>query len=222
VGAAALECPAMDGQKPGKRIMAILLAIVSAAGLAVAAFAPKWLADSTGDGSGFGLLEHTRCGVRCVTVTNFELVDGLDAEIARIVAENKARDPQRQLPIPPKPWGGFPVVGWMAWVSCLLAAAGLLVATALAIARKRIEWTVMPTTVVVLGLLVGMVTGCIFIATKPAAIELMGVGWTFGVFGGGVVVGIAAVFPLNRQIRPIDEELGAASATMSWGGSRDD
>jgi hypothetical protein len=41
-------------------------------------------------------------------------------------------------------------------------------------------------------------------------------------FGGGVVVALAAVFPLNRAIRPIDEELGDASATMSWGDSRDD
>ena len=211
-----------QGQKPGKRIVAILLAILAAGGLAVAAFAGKWLADSTGDGSGFGLLELTKCRERCVTVTNFELIDGINAEIARVVKENKDRDPREQLPVPAKPWGGFPIVGWMAWLSCLLAAAGLLVAAALAIARKRIEWPVMPTTVVVLGLIIGMVTGCVFVATKPEAVELMGVGWTFGAFGGAVVLGIAAVFPLNRQIRPIDEELGAASATMSWGGSRDD
>jgi hypothetical protein len=67
-----------------------------------------------------------------------------------------------------------------------------------------------------------MVTGCVFVATKPDAIEGVGVGWTFGVFGVGLVLGLAAVFPLNRQIRPIDEELGASSATMSWGASRDD
>lgn len=50
----------------------------------------------------------------------------------------------------------------------------------------------------------------------------MMVGWTFMAFGGGTVVGLAAVFPLNRQIRPIDEELGEGSSTMSWGASRDD
>jgi hypothetical protein len=202
--------------------MAILLAIIAAAGLAVAAFAPKWLADSMDRDSGFGLLEYTECGDPCVTVTNFELIDTINAEIDRVIEMNKTRDPREQLSVPTRPWSGFAYVGWMAWLSCLLAAGGLLVAAALAIARKRIEWPVMPTTVVVLALIIGMVSGCVFVATKPAAIELMGVGWTFGAFGGALVFGIAAVFPLNRQIRPIDEELGAASATMSWGGSRDD
>jgi hypothetical protein len=80
----------------------------------------------------------------------------------------------------------------------------------------------MPTTVVVLGLIVSIVCGPVFVATKPESVELMGVGWSFMTFGVALVVGLASVFPLNRQIRPIDEELGAASATMSWGGSRDD
>jgi hypothetical protein len=71
-------------------------------------------------------------------------------------------------------------------------------------------------------LLLAIITGCIFIATKPEETVNMGVGWSFMTFGGSIVLGLASVFPLNRAIRPIDEELGEASSTMSWGGSRDD
>jgi hypothetical protein len=76
----------------------------------------------------------------------------------------------------------------------------------------------------VLGLVLALVCGCIFVATKPAEAvsENMGVGWTFFVFGAAIVTGLIAVFPLNRQIRPIDEELGEASATSSWTASLDD
>ena len=45
----------------------------------------------------------------------------------------------------------------------------------------------------------------------------MGVGWTFFVFGVGAVTGLAAVLPLKRAIRPIDDVLGEACATASWG-----
>src|SRR5204863_9320545 len=107
-------------------------------------------------------------------------------------------------------------------LGALLAAGGLLAGAGLALAGKRLVLPVMPTTLAVLGLLVGIITGCIFIATKPEETATMAVGWSFIAFGGSIVVGLAAVFPLNRAIRPIDEELGEASATMSWGDSRDD
>jgi hypothetical protein len=76
---------------------------------------------------------------------------------------------------------------------------------------------VAPTTIGLLGVMIGLITGCVFVATKPVAVQSMEVGWSFMTFGGAIVAGLGAVFPLNRLIRPIDEELGAASATMSWG-----
>jgi hypothetical protein len=103
----------------------------------------------------------------------------------------------------------------------LLAAAGLVAGGVVALSGKRPEVPVMPTTVAVMGLFLAIVNGCIFVATKPAAIESMEVGWSFLTFGGAVVVGLIAVFPLNKQIRPIDHELGEASATMSWSNELD-
>lgn len=211
------------GRNTGKRIVAIALGVIAAAALAVAAFTPKWLASPLVEGAGIGLREAGVCVKgRCEYMSNGAVVEWIEAEIARIVEYNKTAEERHMLPVPRSPWGGWPVCGLIAFIGCLLAAAGLAVAAGLALMGKRVDWPMLPTTLGVLGLFVSMVAGCIFVATKPEGMEELGVGWSFGVFGGGVILGLASVFPLNRQIRPIDEELGAASATMSWGSSRDD
>jgi hypothetical protein len=206
------------------RTLAILLAVVAAAALAVGALGPRWLTRADSNEEGFGLRTVELCEDKCLVISNSELVDIINLERERIAEENKSLAPQAQREIPKKPWNGFPVVGWIALVSCLLAAAGLLVGALVAISNKRPHWPIMPTTLSVLGLLIGLVNGCIFVATKPSnhALDYMGVGWSFFVFGAGVVTGLAAVFPLNKAIRPIDDDLGEASATMSWGTSSSD
>lgn len=215
----------MQKGKPEKsRVTPILLAIVGAAGLVVAAFGPRWLADPDHSAVGFGLTTFEECltSSTCKSGSIADLLDKIDLEIAQIEARNETLPPREQVAVPRKPWRGFPVVGMIAFIGSLLAAGGLIVGSALALARKRPEVPIMPTTIAVLGLFFAIVAGCVFVATKPAAVMSMEVGWTFFVFGGGIVTSLAAVFPLNRLIRPIDEELGAGSATMSWGASRDD
>jgi hypothetical protein len=206
------------------RALAIVLALVAAAGLGVAAFGPRWLTHADSDRDGFGLRTLELCERECKTVSNFELVELINLERETIAEQNKSLAPQAQRELPRKPWGGFPVVGMIALVSCLIAAGGLVAGSLLAMANQRPDWPIMPTTLAVLGLLLAIVNGCVFVATKPAgtALDHMGVGWTFFVFGAGIVMGLAAVFPLNRQIRPIDEELGEASATSSWSTSSRD
>jgi hypothetical protein len=221
-------------RKQQRRVVAILLAFVSAAGLAVGAFGDRWLATPYGDdislgagasserSAGIGLREYERCHASCSAISNFELVDLLDKRIEEIREQNKTLPLKEQQALPRPPWHGFPVVGIMALVAALIASAGLLVGGILALAGKRVDMAIMPTTIAVLGLTLSIITGCIFIATKPDFAETLVVGWTFITFGIAAVLGLAAVFPLNRAIRPIDTELGEASATMSWGGSRDD
>lgn len=219
-------------RKEQRRVVAILLALASAGGLVVACFGNRWLAASDmTDTSGIGLrsadcIRHapfqTQGPAGCQTISNGALLDILDKEIEQIKLENRTLPLNQQRAIPRNPWHGFAVVGMLAFITALLGAVGLLVGAVLALMRRRVAMPIMPTTIAVLGLALSIINGCIFVATKPAILELMVVGWSFMVFGGAAVLGLAAVFPLNRQIRPIDEELGAASATMSWGGSRDD
>jgi hypothetical protein len=221
----------MQGRKQSRRGTAIALAFISAAALVVGAFGDRWL--QTPEGIGFelndvpyrsgnlGLLSFAACETECTTTSNSDLMDALDTWIATLKERNQGAPINLQRLIPHPPWHGFPVVGIITLVAALLAAAGLMSGALLALAGKRMEMVIMPTTIAVLGLAIGIINGCLVLATKPDVGE-MGVGWTFVAWGAGAVIGLAAVFPLNRAIRPIDEEIGAASATTSWGVSRDD
>jgi hypothetical protein len=213
----------MDERQKRNRETAIILALLSVATLLVGALGNHWLVDPQGQSQFIGLRGVKACkDGMCDSMSNFQLVDEIEKDIDRVRARNATVRPQEQEAVPREPWHGFPVVGLLAMVSSLLAAAGMSIAAFVAVAGKRPEFRIMPTTVGLLGIAFAIVTGCLFIATKPSMVKDMAVGWTFWTYGAGCVLGLAAVFPLNRQIRPIDEELGAASATMSWGGSRDE
>ncbi len=105
--------------------------------------------------------------------------------------------------------GVFPVMGKITFVACLIAAIGLLAAAVLAIGKKRPELPVMPTTLAMLGLIVALITGCIFVSTKPGFAGMLGVGNTFFVFGAGAVLGIAGALMLGKINRPVDPDLMA-------------
>jgi len=226
----------MEQRRQRKRVLAIVLAFVASIVLVVSVFAQYWLSSpSWGDKVHIGLRSFTRCqNERCVSISNSELMDVLEQDIELVKKKNKELPAGAQMTVPRAPWHGFPVVGIITLVAAFVAAAGLIVGAVLALARQRRELPIMPTTIAVIGLALGIITSCIFVATKPdvfnyaamlaphAPLEDIIVSWSFILFGGGAVMGLAAVFPLNRQIRPIDVELGEAAATMSWGGSRDD
>lgn len=204
------------GRKHGNKVLAIVLAVLAAAGLVTASMGRRWLTNHDGD-EGIGLRAIEECDPDCRAIDNFEVVDEMDRRIERIREANTTLPEREQMHLPRPIWGGWPVTGLMTFIAMLLAAAGLVGGAIVAVAGKRPELPIMPTTVAVLGLLIGIIAGCVFIAVKPETSEPMAVGWSFMVFGAGAVLGLAAVFPLNRAIRPIDEDLGEASATMSWG-----
>jgi hypothetical protein len=101
----------------------------------------------------------------------------------------------------------FPVLGWITFFACLLAAVSLAIATAIVIAGKRIRLPIMPTTTALLGVLIALGTGCVYVATKPGPPGYVGVGVGFFVFGAGVVLGLYSSLVLNKLMRPHDMDL---------------
>jgi hypothetical protein len=105
--------------------------------------------------------------------------------------------------------GVFVPTGWITFVGNLVAAAALLAAAAIAAARKRPALPISPASVALLALMVSLIVGCVFLATKPGGVTGVGVAWAFWVFAVGVVVGIAAAQLLAKLIRPPDPDLMA-------------
>ena len=77
--------------------------------------------------------------------------------------------------------------------------------TAFSIASATLP--ISPATVAILGIMFGMIAGCVFVATKPGGTGGVGVGWSFWAFGIGCVAGIVAAQLLAKQIRPPDPDL---------------
>jgi hypothetical protein len=88
----------------------------------------------------------------------------------------------------------------------VFAALGLLVAAGLAYARKTPDLRIAPTTIALLGGMLALISGCVFVATKPGPAGMVGVGSSFWLFGVGCVVGIVSAQLLARVNRPPDTE----------------
>lgn len=178
-------------ERPPPRALAIGLALAAAACLIVACFSHRWLTNRHLGDFGYSPLSYQQCQPACVTISNFQ------------VAEGASESPFREERVS----AAFPATGLVTFIALLLAAAGLVTAAALAALNRRPDLPVSPTTVTLLGLMLALVTGCVFVATKPGEVGLVGVGWGFWAFGVGAVAGIAAAQWLARQIRPIDPDL---------------
>ena len=101
----------------------------------------------------------------------------------------------------------FALCGWLALVGCSLAAVSLAIAIALVALRKRKMLAVMPTTTALLGIMLAIVAGCVFVATKPGGSGFVGVSFGFWGFAAGIILGIASTLMLNRLLRPEDDDL---------------
>jgi hypothetical protein len=137
--------------------------------------------------------------------------------LGQIRAADRATDPaatlemaQKQLIIAKRVYpssGTWTTFGLVTWIAVGIAAVSLLIAIGIVLAGKRIRLPVMPTTTALLGILVSLVTGCLFVATKPGPAGYVGVGVGFFVFGAGVVLGLWSVLALNKLMRPHDPDL---------------
>jgi len=173
------------------RAVTVLLAIVAAGCLIAACFSHRWLANRhTGD-LGYSPLSYQVCRPICTSITNFQ------------VARNTYNLPFEEDRVSVV----FPVAGLITFIVLLVAAGGLIVAAGITAANRRPNLPVSPTTFALLGLLIGLPAGCVFVATKPGAVGAVGVAWSFWAFGIGAVAGIAVAQLLARQIRPPDPDL---------------
>jgi hypothetical protein len=181
------------------RSLAIGLAFAAAACLFYGAFTHQWLVNgSRFEQYSFGLRSNSTCGqsfgeaTECDTSSNGEY-------IARMQGFGDAAAQYAS--------SAFAPMGWVTFVACLIGAAGLIAAGALALARKQPELPLTPSTAALLAVMVGLITGCVFLATKPGPHGFVGVGASFWIFGAGCVGGIAAAQMLAKVNRPPDPDL---------------
>ena len=101
----------------------------------------------------------------------------------------------------------FAICGWLACIGSLLASASLAVAIVLVLLKKRLMLSVMPTTTALLGIMLAIVTGCVFVATKPGPNGFVGIYYGFWAFAAGIILGISSTLMLNGLLRPHDHDL---------------
>ncbi len=174
------------------RMLGIGLCALAAVLLLFSCVSHRWLENRQREGMGFGfsLLSFEAClGDTCESKSNSELIDE-----ARSHGNKDAS-------------GAFAPMGKVTLVLLLIAVIGLIGTAVLAQLKKRLDWPMLPTTVGLLALMVALITGCVFIATKPGGAGGVGVGLGFWAFGIGTVVGIAALQMLNKLIKPVDPDV---------------
>jgi hypothetical protein len=166
----------MDDELPTPRlkIRSIALAVIAAGGLAYASVAHGWAIDPIADRMGgaveYGLRARQDCaGAGCQVRAFTELT--------------------------PPPSSTLRAFGWVTSIACWSAAVTLLLSALLVAVNRLVVRPMAPTTIALLSLLVGMISGCVFVAQARA---IGTVGWTFWVFGVATVLGIVAAQGLAR------------------------
>lgn len=219
----------MDPPKPERRILALILGAVAAIALAYGALSHNWLTTphaSDDERYQFGPMGVEVCIPICASITNFALADLLKAEADRardayqkLVASGTASEMQMndanrvllQAESRGRISGAFAVCGILALIGSLVTAVSLAIAVVLVALKKRPDLPIMPTTTAILGLMVGIIGGCVFIAVKPPVSEDIIIAYGFWGFAGGSILGIVATLMLNRNLRPGDEDFGAGA-----------
>jgi len=204
---------APETPKKDTRMLALGLSVAAAVCMIYAGFTHRWLANGNKHMEyGFGLRNNFECATtfepsdfqmgepapdakpteECTTRSNAEVVSDFE-ELEKTTHEKLASS-------------AFVPAGWVTLVAILLSSLGLLAAAALAWRTIAKDLPVAPTTIALLGGMVGLISGCVFVATKPGPPGMVGVGLSFWMFGVGVVMGIVGAQMLAKVIRPPDPE----------------
>jgi hypothetical protein len=194
-----------EPRKKDLRPLATGLCAAAAACLLFAAFTKSWLVNGNRYAEvGFGLRSNYECGMSyafdgaaesskqsCTETANKEFIDKW-----RSMGESAKKLTS----------AAFVPTGWITFIVALIAAFGLLAAAAYGAANKPMNWPIAPTSIGLLGVMLGLITGCVFVATKPGPTGMVGVGLSFWMFGIGCVMGIAGAQMMAKVNRPPDPD----------------
>ena len=171
---------------PRTKILTAALAFVSVAALALASFSGRWMmASDEGSTGTFGLRSAEMCFEgTCESTSTAEFVDAVNEGGGTATS-------------------AFTYAGWACSIALWLAAASLAAAAALMLAGRFIVWPVAPTTLALVGLAIGLISGVVFVAEKPS--PHLGPGVACYLFAGGELAGIIATI-LVARIRPADPD----------------
>ncbi len=197
-----------DKPPKDRRMLAIGMAVGSAAALTFAVLSKSWMTRSTPVEIGFGPLGCRGCALGGGDMSNGALVDllrtlgpeGANAywwQLSSLVPKEAARAPS----------GAFAPVGYITFGLSVIAVLGLLGAAFLALRKMRPQLPVSPASAALLGIMGALITGCVFVATKPGPQGLVGVAIGFWAFAAGCVLGIVAAQMIAKVIRPADPDL---------------
>jgi len=180
-----------------KRLLAIGLALLAAGCFLFSAFSKRWLYNSADqDEFGFGLRSAWACGDYREGRECMEWGPSQYEELFYRAGVSGEKQKQTS--------AAFVPCGWVTFVGCLLAGLSLLVGAGLALGNKKPDLKIAPTTIAVLATAISLITGCIYVATKPGPGGVVGVGITFIVFGAGVVLAMASAPMLAKVNSPPD------------------
>ena len=151
------------------RPLGIGLSVVAAGCLIFAAFTTMWLvADNAEARIGFGLRDNHMCTSTWAMGDKPMSPDESWTCESMSNSDRVARYREWERPGAPKmASSAFAPLGWVTFVDALAIAAALLAAAGIATARKHPQLPITPTTIALLGIMIALVTGCVFVATKP-------------------------------------------------------
>jgi hypothetical protein len=186
--------------KKDLRPLAMGLAVAAAACLIFAAFTRQWLVNAGRYTEyGFGLRDNYQCMTSYGESSEQQCQEMTNSAVVEMFASAGPRGEKMSS-------AAFVPMGWVTFVVSLLAALGLLGAAFLAFKKIQRPLPVAPTSIGLLFGMIGLITGCVFVATKPGPPGMVGVGVSFWVFGVGTVMGIAASQMLAKLTRPPEPE----------------
>ncbi|CAN5323792.1 hypothetical protein BH11MYX1_BH11MYX1_09490 [soil metagenome] len=181
-------------------MLAIALAVVAALGLLFASFSARWLANYGTEGSiEMGLRSTTECGSvgmllgpapgECRTQSSGDYAKAWNVNEGRYYS------------------AAWAPLGLVTLIASLLGAFGLLAGAGIGCLKMKPHLPMSPSSVALIGIMISMISGCVFVAPKPGVPGMAGVGIAFWIYGAGAVVGIASAIMLAKVNRPADPDL---------------